>query len=87
MLDDNPLHVLGWHRPAWHADAACKEHPELSWFPERGQPVDRQKAICAGCHVRVECAAHGLEHHEEGIWGGISGRGRRVIRSTNRPAA
>jgi hypothetical protein len=23
----------------WHADAACREHPELSWFPGRTDGV------------------------------------------------
>ncbi len=34
-------------RPAWHADAACREHPEVDWFPERGDDQGPAKAVCA----------------------------------------
>jgi hypothetical protein len=37
--------------PAWHADAACAEHPELPWFPKVGQPTGPAKAVCARCLV------------------------------------
>lgn len=70
------------HRPAWHADAACKEHPELSWYPERGDDVRPLKAVCAGCLVRDECAEAGA-HEMHGIWAGESARNRRrTIRSS-----
>jgi WhiB family redox-sensing transcriptional regulator len=57
--------------PAGHADAACREHPEVSWFPERGEPTTAAKAICSGCLVKQECAAYALGHEEalDGIWG------------------
>jgi len=43
-------------RPHWHADAACREHPEVSWFPDRGEDSRPAKAVCAACPVRDECA-------------------------------
>ena len=67
-------------RPPWHADAACREHPELTWFPDRGQPTEPAKAVCAGCLVAPECRAAGIAGREHGIWGGLSERGRRVLR-------
>jgi hypothetical protein len=57
------------HRPAWQRDAACHEHPEVSWFPMPGQSAGPAEAICAGCLVRAECAAAG-ELEEAGVWGG-----------------
>src|SRR4051794_37084007 len=68
--------------PAWHADAACREHPEVSWFPERGEPTTAAKAICAGCLVKEECAAYALEHEDalDGIWASTSPRERRAMR-------
>lgn len=63
-------------RPKWHSDAACREHPELNWFPHRGEPQTAQLAVCDACLVRTECAAAGAFEHD-GIWGGQSGRGRR----------
>lgn len=66
-------------RPAWHADAACLEHPEVDFFPSgRG---DDAKAVCAGCLVRDECLAAALVRGEhDGIWGGTSERQRRALR-------
>lgn len=65
-------------RPGWMADAACKEHPELSWFVERGQTLEAEaaKAVCADCLVRVECLEYANAHEENGwrygLWGGRS---------------
>jgi WhiB family redox-sensing transcriptional regulator len=59
----------------WKLDAACREHPELSWFPERGEDQSRQRAICAACLVRTECLA--ASQGEHGIWGGTSERARK----------
>lgn len=80
MIDvDDPLTaLLNFIRPAFHADAACREHPELSWFPERGEPTKAQLAVCAGCLVRDECREAGADE-QVGIWGGLSGNARRRI--------
>ena len=75
-LDD----VLALVRPPWHADAACREHPELTWFPERGQPTEPAKTVCAGCLVATECRSAGIDGRELGIWGGLSERNRRQLR-------
>lgn len=71
-------------RPAWHADALCREYPDVDFFPGRGQNVAaaKAKAVCAQCLVRNECASWALEHDTGsaggliGIWGGLSGRDR-----------
>ena len=42
-------------RPAWHAEAACRTHPELNWFPVRGADVRPVLSVCEGCAVRAEC--------------------------------
>ncbi len=84
MIDvDDPLTaLLSFIRPAFHADAACREHPELSWFPERGEPTKAQLAVCAGCLVRDECREAG---ELVGIWGGLSGRARRAVSGGSGP--
>lgn len=76
-------------RPSWHADAACREHPELSFFPERGEPVHEQRAVCSRCLVRVECLAAALDrgYIEPGMWGGTSSRERRLLLSHGVAAA
>ena len=68
-------------RPAWHADAACREHPEVNFFPGRGEPVAPAKAICSGCLVRGECAdAVGLSYDTYGVWGGRTEYERKALR-------
>lgn len=65
----------------WADDAACKEHPELDWVPDRGTPLDDHRVVCAGCAVSAECLAWALEHNETfGVWGGTSSRERRKLR-------
>ena len=61
-------------RPAWHHQAACRDHPELTWFPERGASLRAAKAVCAACPVRGACLAWALEHDDAlaGVWGGLS---------------
>jgi Transcription factor WhiB len=38
-------------RPAWHHTAACREHPELSWFPGAYEDASAAVAVCAACPV------------------------------------
>lgn len=73
-------------RPAWMAKAACRDHPEVSFFPVRGESTGAPaKAVCRSCSVRAECYAYAVEHEERGIWGGTSERERRQL--TRRSAA
>jgi WhiB family redox-sensing transcriptional regulator len=83
-VDYSELIEVAQRRPEWHADAACREHPEVTWFPERGENAEPAKAICAGCLVVEDCRAWSLEQGPEldGIWGGLSQRERRKLRST-----
>lgn len=71
-------------RPAWQADAACREHPEVTWFPKRGESSAPAKAVCERCLVRSECLAYGIEHEvsggADGVWGGLSPRERLSLR-------
>jgi hypothetical protein len=64
--------------PAWHADAACKEHPELNWVPGRGDDTTAPKAVCDGCLVAAECRAWALRQVPDlyGVWGGLTRRQR-----------
>jgi WhiB family redox-sensing transcriptional regulator len=73
-------------RPAWMADAACKEHPEVSFFPDRYQPAGPALAVCAACLVRDECRAYALDQEVAlaGVWGGTTSLGRRKLRAFSR---
>ncbi len=73
------------NRPAWHRRAACRGMGTETFFIERGQSTAAATAISAGCEVRSECLSVALEHSDtQGVWGGLSRRGRRVLRQ---PAA
>lgn len=69
-------------RPDWHADAACREHPEVNFFPPKGGDVRPAKLICASCLVKVECRSWALaqDDHIDGIWAGTSRRQRKQMR-------
>ena len=67
-------------RPAWMADAACREHPEVNYHPTAGQPTAPAKAVCAGCLTRSECLAYAQsEGIGFGVWGGLSAQERRAL--------
>jgi WhiB family transcriptional regulator, redox-sensing transcriptional regulator len=75
----------------WRRDGLCAE-PEyarsVEFFPERGQPAEPAKAVCARCTVSAECLAYALEEGiREGVWGGTTGNDRRRIWSARRHAA
>ena len=76
------LGILTASRPAWHADAACREHPDVPFVPDRGDDIRPAKKVCAGCLVRTECLAWALDQDDvpAGIWGGLSVSERRRLR-------
>ncbi len=82
LTADALLDLIAKHRPAWHRDALCREFPEISWFPERGEPVRPAREICGRCLVAGECRAAGASE-VHGIWGGLSINQRRGRRGTN----
>jgi Transcription factor WhiB/Homeodomain-like domain len=79
--------LFNWARPRWHADAACKEHPELTWVVSDRDSATRQLAICATCLVREECLAAAMAGDEVGIWGGTTELQRGESKPTQRARA
>ena len=77
----NLIELLGYKRPDWQKDAACHEHPDVNFFPERGESSAPAKAICAMCLVANECRQYAIDNGiKDGIWGHQSGRDRRTAR-------
>jgi WhiB family redox-sensing transcriptional regulator len=78
------VELVGYVTPAWHRDAACKEHPELSWFPGRGRDPRAVKRVCESCLVVDLCRAWALSQPEPlvGIWGGLTANERRKLRAS-----
>lgn len=77
------------NRPAWHADAACREHPELAWVPENRARASAQRAVCRRCLVRVDCLTWALDQGPAlyGIWGGTTQADRLRIARKRRKAS
>lgn len=71
-------------RPAWMADAACIEHPEVEFIPPSTSSEDhatRARAVCGRCLCRAECLAYALADPTLlGVWGGTSTAERRAMR-------
>lgn len=70
--------------PRWMAEGACKEHPEVDFFPPEGGSGCRAIEICSTCAVRAECLSQALSQHEFGIWGGTTERARARMRRASR---
>ncbi len=70
-------------RPAWMAQGACRNRPDVNWFPEKGQSAAAAKAVCAGCPQKAPCVAYAIETDAEGVWGGTSTRERRAMRKAS----
>jgi len=72
--------MLDHRSEPWMADAACRQRPELDFFPTRGQSVIPLREVCRGCSVRTDCLHYALTNRERvGIWGGLSGHERRML--------
>lgn len=73
----------------WMRDASCREHPEVDWFPSRGESHAAAVAVCAECLVRVECDAYAAAASPSlaGIWGGKAQRTRLAEARRKRRAA
>lgn len=73
--------------PAWYADAACREHPEVRWVgsDNSGPKVRAAKAICAECLVQAECLATAMDDPTlVGVWGGTTTRERQLRHRSDR---
>jgi hypothetical protein len=79
------------NRPPWHADALCKEHPELSWFPsQRSKPARLApiRAVCRACLAHDDCRAWSLAQGPGlvGVWAALTEADRRAIKRVAKAA-
>ena len=66
----------------WRELAACRGADLDLFFPERGESADSARRICAACPVRQPCLDYAITNHiVHGIWGGLTERERRALRS------
>lgn len=66
----------------WQELALCAETDPESFFPEKGGSTRDAKGICLRCEVKDVCLQYALDRDERfGIWGGLSERERRRLKS------
>lgn len=70
-LGPTPLGAVLDAAPRAGLDLPCRSGDADLWFAEAPADLERAKALCAGCPIRVECLAGALSREEPwGVWGG-----------------
>ncbi len=66
----------------WRELAACRGADLKVFFPSRGEPAGHARQVCAACPVRQPCLDYAITNRiTHGIWGGLTERERRALRS------
>lgn len=67
-------------------DLPCRRHDPSLWFAQAPAELERAKALCARCPIRLACLAVAVDHAEyAGVWGGhIFDRGQIVAQKRPR---
>ena len=66
----------------WRELAACRGTDLNLFFPERGESAEPARQVCAACPVRQPCLDYAITNRiSDGIWGGLTERERRALRS------
>ena len=70
-VDTGALGTLLDAAPRAGLDLPCRSGDADLWFAESPAELERAKALCGGCPVRVACLAGALRREEPwGVWGG-----------------
>jgi len=66
----------------WRELAACRGTDLEVFFPGRGESAGPARQVCAACPVRQPCLDYAITNRiTHGIWGGLTERERRALRS------
>ena len=66
----------------WRELAACRGTDLEVFFPGRGESAEPARQVCAACPVRQPCLDYAITNRiAHGIWGGLTERERRALRS------
>ncbi len=80
--DADDLGALLLGPQTWVGEPLCAQTDPDAFFPEKGGSTQAAKQICAMCEVRLQCLDWAFANTMRfGIWGGLSERERRRIRS------
>lgn len=72
---------------SWDEHARCEGMDQSIFFPDRGESTAEARAICGDCPVEELCREYALlTGQSRGVWGGTSGRDRRIILRQRREA-
>ena len=67
----------------WRELAACRGTGLEVFFPSRGESAAPARQVCAACPVRQPCLDYAITNRiTHGVWGGLTERERRVLRSS-----
>jgi WhiB family redox-sensing transcriptional regulator len=67
----------------WRELAACRGAELNLFFPGRGESAGPARRVCAGCPVRQPCLDYAITNRiSHGIWGGLTERERRALRTS-----
>jgi WhiB family transcriptional regulator, redox-sensing transcriptional regulator len=76
------LAALARFAARWRELAACRSFDLEVFFPERGESAEPARQVCAACPVRQPCLDYAISNRiMHGIWGGLTERERRALRS------
>jgi WhiB family redox-sensing transcriptional regulator len=66
----------------WRELAACRGTDLELFFPGRGESAGPARQVCAACPVRQACLDYAITNRiAYGVWGGLTERERRPLRS------
>ena len=69
----------------WMSLGNCRNFAPEVFFPSDGAGVEKARKICATCPVKEHCLEYAVsEQIEHGVWGGMSERARRRLKSFRR---
>jgi WhiB family transcriptional regulator, redox-sensing transcriptional regulator len=72
----------------WRELAACRGTDLNLFFPVRGESAEPARQVCAACPVRQPCLDYAVSNAiTDGIWGGLTERERRALRTSYLRAA
>lgn len=67
--------------PEWRAEANCAGVDPNLFFPGPGESAHHAQRVCAACPVRGPCLIYALDNGMYlGVWGGTTGRQRRMMK-------
>lgn len=80
-----PLEYRAGREHTWQDDGLCAQSDPDAFYPEKGAHNTDAKRVCKGCPVVEQCLEYALANDERfGIWGGLSERERRKLKTQRR---